>query len=443
VLLRPELLHSYAAALVIAARDQPDGLGYIAEDDALAGRFPIPAEDRLPAADERLLLIAVVEELLRHDLVLREPTADGVDLVFPSQLTADRPDSPEQDRADVLFQFDGAVQTVYATLAVRLAHVPEYRREGMWRDASAYRARVGGVCALRVRQTQEGHGELAVFFSGPASEQTQFLFEEYVRNHLEARAVPGSVQRDRVYTCPGCGYRVPVDLVRRRQARRDRDMACPDCEEVRISLLDLEERLGIEEEVASWLDMEQELPPRPAPEEEPTMSSAVVRDMNASADQSRDRSAATATVRGKEKTKDYDVFLSYNKSDRETVREIAERLRAAGLLAWFDQVDMAPGQPWKDQLEQQIGHARAGAVFVGRHGLGKWQQLEASALLDENFRRPEFRIIPVLLPGVSGADALPGFLRQWHSVDYRTGDYGFDRLRWGITGERPRDEFPL
>ena len=38
-------------------------------------------------AQEKLLLIATVEELLRHEIALREVTDRGVDLVFPTQFT--------------------------------------------------------------------------------------------------------------------------------------------------------------------------------------------------------------------------------------------------------------------------------------------------------------------------------------------------------------------
>ncbi|MFF5081714.1 TIR domain-containing protein [Actinoplanes sp. NPDC000266] len=410
VLLRPELLDSYAAALVIAARDQPDGLGNIAEDDALAGRFPLPAEDRLPAAEERLLLIAVVEELLRHDLVLREPTADGVDLVFPSQLTVDRPDSPEQEAADIIFRFDGAVQSVYATLAVRLGHVPDYERVGMWRDASDYRARVGGVCGLRIRPLQEGRGELTVYFSGSPSEQTRFLFEEYVRQHLEARAVPGSVERDRVFTCPGCAYRVPVDLVRRRQARGNRDMACPDCENVRISLLDREDRL-----------------PR-----------ADVRQMNASADLTRDRSAATASVLGKEYTRHYDVYLCFDQSNQDVADLLVGQLRQAGLLAHKSHFDAPFLGSWESRMRQRVAQSHAIAILLGPAGIRQGQELELAAAFDHQMRRPHFLVVLVELPGTKTVD-LPAFER----MERVALSDGFERLRQAITGERPRDEFPL
>ena len=78
VLLQPELLDAYASAMVNAAKAEPDGLGSLAEEDALTGRFRMPQDERLPNKEqERLLLIATVEELLRHELALREPAEDG------------------------------------------------------------------------------------------------------------------------------------------------------------------------------------------------------------------------------------------------------------------------------------------------------------------------------------------------------------------------------
>jgi WD40 repeat protein len=418
VLLRPELLDAYASALIDAARGQPDGLGYISEDDALAGRFPIPEDARLRGrGEERLLLIATVEELLRHDLALREPTDEGIDLIFPSQFTQDRPNAPDPNATEVVFRFDGAVTTVYATLAVRLSHVTTYRREEMWRNSSAYRARAGGRCGLRVREVDEGRGELVLFFDEDASEETRFLFEDYVQAHLVKRALASSVQRERVFGCYQCGYRFPLDLVRRRRSRGHTDMLCPICEEARISLLDREDRLS-------------------------QVSMYSVREMNESADAVRDRAAATAIIRGKEALGDYDVFLSYNSKDRAVVTVIAEQLLVEGVLPWFDTRDVAPGRRWHDELERQIRKVSVGAVFVGPHGFGPWQDMEQQAFVNEYAKR-EFRIIPVLLPGVRDDVELPVFLGQWQVVDFRVAEPDpFRGLLSAITGERSRGGLP-
>ena len=43
VLLQPELLDAYASAMVITAKEEPDGLGSMAEEVALTGKFFVPA----------------------------------------------------------------------------------------------------------------------------------------------------------------------------------------------------------------------------------------------------------------------------------------------------------------------------------------------------------------------------------------------------------------
>ena len=95
VLLQPELLDIYASALVNAVRDEPDGLGSIAEQRARQGKFSVPEEQRLKdKKQEELLLIAMVEDLLYHEIALREYADDGTYLVFPSQSTRENPIYP-------------------------------------------------------------------------------------------------------------------------------------------------------------------------------------------------------------------------------------------------------------------------------------------------------------------------------------------------------------
>ena len=59
VLLQPELLDAYASAMVQAAKQEPDGLGFIPEEEALAGRFRLADSERVADRErEKLLLIA-------------------------------------------------------------------------------------------------------------------------------------------------------------------------------------------------------------------------------------------------------------------------------------------------------------------------------------------------------------------------------------------------
>jgi WD40 repeat protein len=410
VLLQPELLDAYASAMVQAAREEPDGLGYIPEQDALEGRFRLADSERVvDRAQEKLLLIATVEELLRHEIALKEMTDRGMDLVFPSQFTRERPDAPDIHGKQVAFTFEGPLHNIYATLAVRLSHSMLFKRQAMWQSAASYQATVGGVCGIHLRELEEGRGELALFYDERAGAAVRLQFEAYVSEHLEFRAVPGTVTRRRIRACPNCRYVLPDDLIERRLQLGSTTIRCPVCE-------------------ASVLSLGDDEPPAPAV--------AAVAEMNRSADARRDQDVAAIRLKGKIETGDYDVFLCHNSKDKEPVRAIGERLRERGILPWLDVWEIPPGTRWQKELARQIKSIRSAAVFIGPKGPGPWQELEVESLLQRLAKggRP---IIPVILEGRQGRPRLPAFLDLWHMVDMRQRDPDpFEQLVWGITGQK-------
>jgi TIR domain/CHAT domain len=136
----------------------------------------------------------------------------------------------------------------------------------------------------------------------------------------------------------------------------------------------------------------------------------------------------------------FDVFLCHNTDDKPAVKRIGEQLKRQGLLPWLDEWELPPGVPWQQQLEVQIVAIRAAAVFVGRAGIGPWQQEELAALLSE-FHRRKCPVIPVLLPDAPAQPRLPIFLSERTWVDFRIADPDpLGRLIWGITGRRPAQE---
>jgi class 3 adenylate cyclase len=246
ILLQPELLDAYASAIVNAAKTEPDGLGSITEEDALVGRFRMPQDERIHNKEqERLLLIATVEELLRHEVALREPADGGPHLVFPSQFTREWPEAPDPEGKAVIFRFEGPVLSVYTTLAVRLSRSGIFTKQEMWKNAAVYSATVGGRCGMWLREVEEGSGELTLFFNPTASEETRFQFEEYVHAHLLRRALPESISRWRIFVCPNPDCATPVtEMQARRRRERGFDwIECNVCGE-HVSLLDREERLA-------------------------------------------------------------------------------------------------------------------------------------------------------------------------------------------------------
>ncbi|MFI7598308.1 TIR domain-containing protein [Actinoplanes sp. NPDC049681] len=411
ILLQPELLDAYASAIVQTAKDEPDGLGFIPENDVLAGRFTLPAGERVKdTSQEKLLIIATVEELLRHEVALKETTDSGVDIVFPAQFTRERPEAPQVHGHTVTLTFDGALQNVYATLAVRLARSRLFTRLEMWRNAASYRATVGGTCGLSLRELEEGRGELAVFFDDQANPTVRQQFEAYVMEHLQLRSAPGSVSARHIRSCPGCGYVLPEDLIQRKLARGATTATCPDCE-------------------AQVIPIGQDTP---VPAEQSAVS-----EMHRNANSYRDSDIAQTVLRGKIETSDFDVFLCYNTRDRESVVALAERLKERGILPWLDVWEIPPGVRWQKVLRKGLKSARSAAVFVGPGGPGPWQDLEVETLL-QHYARQHRPIIPVVLPGRRGTPRMPGFLDLWQVIDMREPETDpFERLIWGITGRKP------
>jgi hypothetical protein len=411
ILLQPELLDAYASALVNTAKDEPDGLGCMAEEDARVGRFRMPEDEKIKDRDqERLLLIATVEELLWHEIALREQADDGSYLVFPSQLTREWPDTPDPEGKGVVYEFEGPVQNVYATLAVRPSRSGLFAKKAMWKNAASYAAIVGGTCGIYLREIAEGHAEMIVFYDKAASKGTRFQFEEYVHIHLQRRALRESISRRYVLACPNCGETFPDRQVQLRRGRELDWINCSVCD-TRVSLTD-----------------------HTAPQSGSHESR--VPEMDLAADAGRERAPVASMLQGKIETRDFDVFLCHKSEDKPMVKDIGNQLKDSGILPWLDEWELRPGLPWQRLLEEQIGQIKSVAVFVGRQGIGPWQQQALAAFLREFVNRG-CPVIPVLLPDVPEEPQLPIFSRGYMWVDFRRQDPDpLELLIWGITGIR-------
>lgn len=413
VLLQPELLDSYASYLIEAAQNEPGEMGCIFEEDAREGRFPMAEEERLKDRQlEKLLLIATIEDILRHEVAFREQTDDGAQLVFPSQFKRERSDLPDPAGKAVIFAFQGPLLNIYATLAVRLAHSGVFIKQEMWRNAATYTARVGGLCGIYLREIEEGRGELGLFFDSLASEETRFQFEEYVHLHLQRQALPGSVRRSRIFVCGGCGFVVSPQLVEMLAAQNLADVVCPNpmCR-APISLRDREDRLKAPSKAVSGMDR--------------------------LADSWREEGTAETIINGKRVTNDFDVFLCHNSVDKPQVKEIGEQLLKRGILPWLDVEQIRPGTTWQKALGEQINSIKSAAVFVGNSGIGPWQDEEIQGLLSQFVER-RCPVIPTVLASATKTPELLWTLKNRHWVDFRKQDPDpLVQLVWGITGKRP------
>jgi len=114
------------------------------------------------------------------------------------------------------------------------------------------------------------------------------------------------------------------------------------------------------------------------------------------------------------------LFLSYNRTDYESVRTVQQFLRDHGIATFLDREDLAIGEPWPQQLERALATASGAVVFIGPQGFGAWQKREIGFALDRQVNEEKeervFPVIPVLLPGSSPTAGFL-FLNSW--VDLR------------------------
>src|SRR5262245_42565631 len=97
------------------------------------------------------------------------------------------------------------------------------------------------------------------------------------------------------------------------------------------------------------------------------------------------------------------LFLSYNSKDREFVDMVRTRLKARGVLTFFDRSNLPKGVPWMPEVSKALEHSNAVAVFIGPHGLGDYQDREVQMALDRQVRvskeQTNFSVVAVLMAG--------------------------------------------
>ncbi len=420
-LLQPEMLDDYCAWLALAARAEPDGLGFISENDARAGKFKMDDDRALRGDDqERLLITATVEDVVGRGIALRQPTEQGEMLVFPSELRTDMPDYPGSYVRAVSFLFEGPQKAIYATLAVTLTHAPAFEKWRFFKNAALFKSMGKEICGFTVDEPApdgELTGRLTVFFDDKTSKTTKLTFLRYVNRQLQSMAFSGSVRPERIFQC-ACGFVIPQEAIELRRKNGETTAICPFCGR-RPPLDDLAEQSARTDDTVE-LEIEK-------------------------SDEERDRQRRLAILAEREREAEHHVFLCHNSRDKPEIRKLAALLRDQGVLPWIDEEGILVGDPYIPTLERVIDRSPAVAVCFGSHAMGNWQKQEYAVFLQrfvdhrtESGRR--VRLIPVLLPSLpSGSPDLPGFLRGQNYVDLRKG--GFDdadairRLVKGILAE--------
>jgi WD40 repeat protein len=234
ILLRPEVLSRYAAAVVRKVRKHPQELGCIREDGLLAGDLDYQDFKRLPPQDEIVVLRALLETFVSRAWCLRQLNDRTAMLTFPSYFRRERKEQPGHPSVLVTYRFDGPADDIYATLVVCLHHTVAFQSTDLWKSAADFKTQTGAALGFTLTRESEGTSRLEVYFSPEVDATSRVLFLRYVHDHLTQHAQ--NVVRLRHYACGdkkcdafGQGFTDQTKIDKALAPGGKAKVFCPDC----------------------------------------------------------------------------------------------------------------------------------------------------------------------------------------------------------------------
>lgn len=129
------------------------------------------------------------------------------------------------------------------------------------------------------------------------------------------------------------------------------------------------------------------------------------------------------------------VFVSHNKADRDTAREIALFLVAENINTWFDEWEIAAGDSIVEQINTGLTGASHFIILWSAHSSSShWVRRELASTLAHSIAQGHPRVVPIVLDDTP----LPPLIADLKYIPYHGGTEP-DRaeLIRAITGEAP------
>ena len=117
------------------------------------------------------------------------------------------------------------------------------------------------------------------------------------------------------------------------------------------------------------------------------------------------------------------IFLCYARQDEDAVRELYQRLSAAGFKPWMDQEDIYPGEQWQGSIERAIEQADFFLACLSTHAVSRrgFLQREIKTALDrwQEKLHSDIYLIPARLEPCEVPEELRNF--QWVDLYHERG----------------------
>lgn len=423
ILLAPELLANLASSLVLEARRNPRGLGFLEENRLLRREYRFPELAGLNAQEQEILLDAVAVLFLKHNVCFRETFNDQTFLVFPSLINEKRPLDETTDFAeDVSYRVRGAVENVYASLVVLLGYTNTFNRTNQWQNQAQYEMGKGEVCGFRLIDQREGAIELVLYYARNTPDYVKSLFQGLFERFLSRRNL--EILRHRPVSCPQCGRGLARNVVMERLQEGSSFSFCNNCG-TRLTLPSPEALTPLAKAEEKQVVEEQDVVRRrTAFEAALTRLRAILRDREE--EQKTGQPSPTC-------------FVSYAwgvAAHEQWVLRFARDLRNAGIDVLFDRWHNPPGSDLSRFIEQI--DASQYVVVVGTPKLREKYDIQAGdpivaaelRLINNRLIQPKkygLTVIPLLLAG-SASDAFTPLLQGLVNVSFQEEETYFVRL---------------
>ena len=136
------------------------------------------------------------------------------------------------------------------------------------------------------------------------------------------------------------------------------------------------------------------------------------------------------------------IFLCHASEDKPQVREVYDRLQAAGFEPWMDEPDILPGQTFDDVIETALETCQFVLVFLSTRSVTKpgYVQREFRRVTAKSEEMPQ-DVIHTILVKLDDCEA-PRSFRHLHWADWSAPD-GFDRIMASLRHGMAQRDLPM